>query len=138
MDMQLTVKIVHMISVTLLIGVVIARAFTLFVGVQGNQPNPVARKLFVALQHLSMTLIVLTGLTSLVIKNFEVQSWFYAKVVLFLVLFSSLMKAYKKDDRILLVQRRAGLAIAMVALIAIIGLVMVKPNIIICVASCLG
>lgn len=128
MDMQLTVKIVHMISVTLLIGVVIARAFTLFVGVQGNQPNPIARKLFVALQHLSMTLIVLTGLTSLVIKNFEVQSWFYAKVVLFLVLFSSLMKAYKKDDRILLVQRRAGLAIAMVALIAIIGLVMVKPN----------
>lgn len=128
MDMQLTVKIVHMISVTLLIGVVIARAFTLFVGVQGNQPNPVARKLFVALQHLSMTLIILTGLTSLVIKNFEVQSWFYAKVVLFLVLFSSLMKAYKKDDRILLVQRRAGLAIAMVALMAIIGLVMVKPN----------
>ncbi len=128
MDMQLTVKIVHMISVTLLIGVVIARAFTLFVGVQGNQPNPVARKLFVALQHLSMTLIVLTGLTSLVIKNFEVQSWFYAKVVLSLVLFSSLMKAYKKDDRILLVQRRAGLAIAMVALMAIIGLVMVKPN----------
>jgi len=128
MDMQLTVKIVHMISVTLLIGVVTARAFTLFVGVQGNQPNPVARKLFVALQHLSMTLIVLTGLTSLVIKNFEVQSWFYAKVVLFLVLFSSLMKAYKKDDRILLVQRRAGLAIAMVALVAIIGLVMVKPN----------
>ena len=128
MDMQLTVKIVHMISVTLLIGVVIARAFILFVGIQGNQPNPVARKLFVALQHLSMTLIVLTGLTSLVIKNFEVQSWFYAKVVLFLVLFSSLMKAYKKDDRILLVQRRAGLAIAMVALVAIIGLVMVKPN----------
>lgn len=128
MDMQLTVKIVHMISVTLLIGVVVARAFTLLVGVQGNQPNPVARKLFVALQHLSMTLIVLTGLTSLVIKNFEVQSWFYAKVVLFLVLFSSLMKAYKKDDSILLVQRRAGLAIAMVALIAIIGLVMVKPN----------
>ena len=128
MDMQLTVKIVHMISVTLLIGVVIARAFTLFVGVQGNQPNPVARKLFVALQHLSMTLIVLTGLISLVIKNFEVQSWFYAKVVLFLVLFSSLIKAYKKDDHILLLQRRAGLAIAVVALIAIISLVMLKPN----------
>ena len=85
MDMQLTVKIIHMSIVTLLIGVVIARAFTLFVGVQGNQPNPVARKLLVALQHLSMTLIVLTGVTSLVIKNFEVQSWFYAKIVLFLV-----------------------------------------------------
>ena len=87
MDMQLTVKIIHMSIVTLLIGVVIARAFTLFVGGQGNQPNPVARKLLVALQHLSMTIIILTGVASLVIKNFEVQPWFYAKVVLFLVLF---------------------------------------------------
>ena len=124
MDMQLTVKIIHMSIVTLLIGVVIARAFTLFVGVQGNQPNPVARKLLVGLQHLSMTLIVLTGVTSLVIKNFEVQPWFYAKVVLF----SSLIKAYKKDDSILLAQRRAGLAIAVIALIGIIGLVIIKPN----------
>ena len=128
MDMQLTVKIVHMISITVLMVVVIARAFTLFVGVQGNQPNPVARKLFVALQHLSMTMIVLTGLSSLVIKNFDVQSWFYAKMVLFVVLFSSLIKAYKKDDQILLVQRRAGLAIAVVALIAILVLVIIKPN----------
>ncbi|CAB1220180.1 SirB2 family protein [Acinetobacter bouvetii] len=128
MDLQLTVKIVHMISVTLLIAVVIARGFTLFIGVQGNQPNPVARKLFVAGQHLAMTLIILTGLTSLVIKNFAVQPWFYAKVILFLVLFSSLLKAYKKDDRILLVQRRAGFTIAVVALVAIIGLVLIKPN----------
>ena len=128
MDMQLTVKIIHMISITLLIGVIIARAFTLFIGAQGNQPNPVARKFFVALQHLVMTCIVLTGVVSLVIKNFEVQSWFYAKMVLFLVLFSSLIKAYKKDDQILLIQRRAGLAIAIVALIAILALVMMKPN----------
>ena len=75
-----------------------------------------------------MTLIILTGVTSLVIKNFEVQPWFYAKVVLFLVLFSSLIKAYKKDDSILLAQRRAGLAIAVIALIGIIGLVIIKPN----------
>jgi len=49
-------------------------------------------------------------------------------VVLFLVLFSSLIKAYKKDDSILLAQRRAGLAIAVIALIGIIGLVIIKPN----------
>ena len=128
MDMQLTVKIVHMIAATLLIGAVFARAFTLFAGVKDNQPNPVARKFLVAWQHLAMTVIVLTGLTSLVIKNFEVQSWFYAKIILFLVLFSSLIKAYKKDDSILLVQRRAGLMIAGVALIAIMGLVIIKPN----------
>jgi len=128
MDMQLTVKIVHMIAVTLLIGAVIARGLTLFVGVQGNQPNPAMRTLLLAWQHLAMTIIILTGLTSLVIKNFEVQTWFYAKIILFLVLFSSLIKAYKKDDSILLVQRRAGLMIAVIALIAIIGLVMIKPN----------
>ena len=128
MDMQLTVKIVHMIAVTLLIGAILARAFTLFVGVKDNQPNPVARKFLVAWQHLAMTVIVLTGLTSLVIKNFEVQSWFYAKIILFLVLFSSLIKAYKKDDSILLAQRRAGLAIAVVALLAIMILVLVKPT----------
>lgn len=128
MDMQLTVKIIHMISITLLMVVVIARAFTLFVGVTGQQPNPIGRKLFVALQHLAMSLIIVTGITSLIIKNFDVQSWFYAKVILFLVLFSALIKAYKKDEQILLAQRRAGLAIAVVALIAILALVMIKPN----------
>ena len=57
----------------------------------------------------------------------DVQPWFYAKVVLFLVLLSSLSKAYKKDDNAMLVQRRAGLFIAAVALISIITLVIIKP-----------
>ncbi len=56
------------------------------------------------------------------------QPWFYAKVILFLVLVSSLGKAYKKDDSILLVQRRAGLFIAVVSLVSILALVMIKPN----------
>jgi hypothetical protein len=60
-------------------------------------------------------------------KNFDVQPWFYAKVVLFLALLSSLSKAYKKDDSVLLVQRRAGLFIAAIALIFIITLVIIKP-----------
>ena len=37
------------------------------------------------------------------------------------------VKAYKKEDSILLAQRRAGLVISAVALLAILGLVMVKP-----------
>ena len=106
---------------------ILIRAFTLFKGTQGNLPNPAGRKLFVALQHGSMTLIALTGLVSLYMKNFDVQPWFYAKVVLFLVLLSSLSKAYKKDDNAMLVQRRAGLFIAAVALISIITLVIIKP-----------
>ena len=128
MEMQLTVKIVHMMTATVLMLVVIGRGFTLFVGVQGNQPNPIARKLFVMLQHLSMTVIILSGVMALFLKNFVVEPWFYAKILLFVVLFSSLIKAYKKDNSILLVQRRAGFAIAVVALIGIIILVIVKPN----------
>ena len=128
MEMQLTIKIVHMTTALLLAVVVIARGFTLFVGVQGNQPNPIARKLFVMLQHLSMTMIIVTGIIALFLKNFTVAPWFYAKILLFVVLFSSLIKAYKKDNSILLAQRRAGLAIAVVALLAIIILVLVKPT----------
>jgi hypothetical protein len=41
---------------------------------------------------------------------------------------SSLSKAYKKEDSILLTQRRAGLFLAVVAMISILGLVMIKPN----------
>lgn len=128
METQLLVKIIHMSAAGLAIVAILARAMTLFVGTQGNLPNPVARKPLVALQHLAIAVIALTGIIALFLKNFEVQPWFYAKVILFLVLISSLGKAYKKDDSILLVQRRAGLVIAVISLIAIIALVIIKPT----------
>ena len=86
METQLLIKIVHMSAVSLACVVILARGMTLFKGVQGNQPNPAGRTAFVAFQHLSMTVLVLTGIALLVMKNFEVQTWFYAKVVLFLVM----------------------------------------------------
>ena len=128
MESQLLVKIIHMSAAGLAIVAILARALTLFVGTQGNLPNPVARTALVALQHLAITVIALTGIVSLVLKDFDVQPWFYAKVILFLVLVSSLGKAYKKDDSILLSQRRAGLVIAVVSLVSILALVMIKPN----------
>ncbi len=128
METQLLVKIIHMSAAGLAIVAILARALTLFVGTQGNLPNPVARIALVALQHLAITVIALTGIVSLVLKDFDVQPWFYAKVILFLVLVSSLGKAYKKDDSILLSQRRAGLVIAVVSLVSILALVMIKPN----------
>jgi len=128
MDTQLLVKIIHMSAAGLAIVAILARAITLFMDTQGNQPNPKARVFLVALQHLVISVIALTGIIALFLKNFDVQPWFYAKIILFLVLISSLGKAYKKDDSILLVQRRAGLFIAVVSLIAIMVLVMIKPN----------
>ena len=127
METQLLVKIIHMSAAGLAIVAILARALTLFIGTQGNLPNPKARIALVALQHLAITVIAFTGIVSLVIKDFDGQPWFYAKVILSFVLVSSLAKAYKKDDSILLAQRRAGLFIAVVSLVSILILVMIKP-----------
>ncbi len=118
---------IHLVGIALLFVVILLRGMTLFKGVENNQPNQSSRKLFVALQHLSLTIVVFTGVALLVMKDFQVETWFYAKVVLFLVMVSSLIKAYKKDESILLVQRKAGWGIALVAFVAIYGLVLVKP-----------
>ena len=40
---------------------------------------------------------------------------------------SSLSKAFKQDPQLLLTQRRAGMMLAVVALLSLIGLVMIKP-----------
>ncbi len=118
---------IHLVGIALLFVVILLRGMTLFKGVENNQSNQSSRKLFVALQHLSLTIVVFTGVALLVMKDFQVETWFYAKVVLFLVMVSSLIKAYKKDETILLVQRKAGWVIALVAFVAIYGLVLVKP-----------
>lgn len=118
---------IHLVGIALLFVVILLRGMTLFKGVENNQPNQSSRKLFVALQHSSLTIVVFTGVALLVMKDFQVETWFYAKAVLFLVMVSSLIKAYKKDETILLVQRKAGWVIVLVAFVAIYGLVLVKP-----------
>lgn len=113
------------VSAALLVFVV--RGLTLFVGVQGQQPNSAGRIPLVASQHLSFTVVIVTGIALLIMNHFQVQPWFYAKIILFLVILSSLHKAFKKDTNILLAQRRAGLVIGAVAFIAILILVISKP-----------
>jgi uncharacterized membrane protein SirB2 len=128
MEIQLLVKIMHMSVAALLILAIALRATTLFVGILDGQPSTKARVALVGLQHLALTLVALTGIVALLLKDFQVEPWFYAKVVLFLVLVSSLMKTYRKDTSVDLAQRRAGLFLAVIALIGIIGLVIIKPN----------
>ena len=127
MDAHLITKIIHMTAIALALLVFVLRAATLFVGTQGQQPNPVARVPLIAAQHLGFSVVMITGIILLFMKDFQVQPWFYAKIILFVVLLSSLHKAFKKDPNILLVQRRAGLIIGAVAFAAIIGLVIIKP-----------
>lgn len=127
MDTLLLMQTVHIVSAVLAFLVFVLRAFTLFVGTQNQQPNPKGRVAFVAVQHLSYTVLVLTGVALLIINQFQVEPWFYAKILLFLVLLSSQIKAYKKDDQILLAQRRAGLVIGAIVFIAIFSLILIKP-----------
>ncbi|MCP5870881.1 SirB2 family protein, partial [Klebsiella pneumoniae] len=81
------------------------------------------RVAFVAVQHFSYTLLVITGVALLVMNHFQVQTWFYAKILLFFVLLSSQIKAYKKDETILLAQRRAGLVLGAIAFVSILALI---------------
>lgn len=127
METYLIIKLIHMSSASLALLVFVLRGFSLFVAPQGNQPNPNGRKLLVGLQHLSMSLIILTGVLLLIMNRFVVQPWFYAKIILFIVLFSALLKAFRTDPAILLAQRRAGWGIGLFAFIAILVLVATKP-----------
>lgn len=127
---------IHLIGFALLLVVVVIRAKTLFVGLtpieQENsetstsnlQPDQKYRRLYVACQHSCLTLVGFSGIYLLYDKNFQVQPWFYAKIMLFAVLLSSLIKALKKPNaQILLVQRKAGLCIALFCYISILALV---------------
>ena len=122
------VSSIHLIGIALLLIAMVIRGFSLFKLKEGQTLEASTRKLFVAIQHSALTIVIVTGLILLSLKNFNVETWFYAKVILFLVMLSSLIKAFKKDESILLVQRKAGLVIALVAFISIYGLVLVQPS----------
>lgn len=128
---------IHLIGFALLLVVILIRAKTLFTGLTpienensetsttaNLQPDQKYRRLFVACQHSCLTLVGFSGIYLLYNKDFQVQPWFYAKIMLFAVLLSSLIKAFKKPNaQILLVQRKAGLCIALFCYISILALV---------------
>ena len=127
MDTHLITKIIHMSTATLALIMYIICGLSLFVGLENGQPKAKTRKALTAILHASLGILLVTGLVLLVMNSFQVQTWFYAKAVLFVVMFSSLIKAFKRDDQILLVQRRAGWVIAGVAFASILTLVVIKP-----------
>lgn len=119
---------IHVVGVALLFIALLLGGFCLFQNIQNEQPNFKLRKIFIGVQHFALALLVVTGIALLVLKNLQVETWFYAKIILFLVMVSSLTKAFKKNETISLVQRRAGWVIALVAFIAIYGLVFLQPS----------
>ena len=126
MNTLLLLKILHGVGVVLLLLMLALSSRHLF-RMQDGQLAAKTPRLVIALQHSTFTLMLLTGGALLWMKHFQVQPWFYAKVALFVVIFSSLIKAFRRKEGILLVQRRAGIVIAWIALFAILLLVKIKP-----------
>ena len=114
---------IHVAAAALLFLVLFVRAMTLFKGTQNNSPNPKAWTVFVALQHSALTLIVVTGVIALFLKDFQVETWFYAKIILFLVVLSASAKAFRRRGEVLLQQRQMGLVIAIFAYSLIFALI---------------
>lgn len=128
MDQHLLIKIFHMSCATAVFLLLLARALPVFMRKSEQENFKPSNKILTGLQHLSYSILILSGVWLLWQKNFDVEPWFYAKVILFLVILSSTAKAFKRNDQILLVQRKAGLVIAIVAFIALFGLIMLKPQ----------
>lgn len=136
-------KIVHMTFASLAIIVFVIRTILLFwqpaisaemgsaaIGsatTASPAPKSAGRIVLVAMQHLSFTLLVITGLVLLYQNNFVVQPWFYGKIILFLVVLSAVTKTFGKRD-IGSGQRQAGAMVAGIAFIGLMTLVCWKPN----------
>ena len=126
MDSHLILKIIHMTFGSLALITFLIRAALLFRAPQ-NQPAKAGRIVLVALQHLSFTVLILTGMVLLYQNQFVVQPWFYGKIILFEVILSATIKAFSKRD-ISLAQRKAGAFVAAIAFAGLLTLVVLKPD----------
>ncbi len=126
MDSHLILKIIHMTFGSLALITFLIRAALLFRTPQ-NQPAKAGRIVLVALQHLSFTVLVLTGMVLLYQNQFVVKPWFYGKIILFVVILSATIKAFSKRD-MSLAQRKAGAFVAAIAFAGLLTLVVLKPD----------
>lgn len=75
MEAHLLTKIIHMTAVAAALMVLYYALLHYLLVYKVNNPNPAGRKALVALQHLSFTVVFITGAILLVMKNFQVQPW---------------------------------------------------------------
>lgn len=121
-----SIILLHAICAYAILILLLSRAFPVLVQGKWQEKNSVSYKMLVGVQHLGYSILVLSGLWLLWQRNFQIESWFYAKIILFLVVLSASAKAFKRRDDILLVQRRAGLVIAIFAYCCIFALLFFK------------
>lgn len=126
MDSHLILTIIHLTFGSLALIAFLIQAAMLFQAPE-NQPAKASRTLLVAMQHVSFTMLILTGAVLLYQNQFVVQPWFYGKIILFVVIISATIKAFGKRE-ITLAQRKAGALVATIAFAGLITLVLWKPD----------
>ncbi len=126
--MDYAVLIIHTICAYVIFGVILIRAFPIVMQKKWSEHSTLINKVFVAIQHLGYSILIVSGLYLLSRPEFEAGAWFYAKIILFFVMLSASIKAFQRKKQIPLVQRQAGLVIAIIAFCAIFALVFVKPQ----------
>ena len=110
----------HLLMVVLTIGLFCYSAWAIL-------QNKTLGKAFFMASHLIYLLVVMTGLYLLwqLAQVAGAQPWAYAKIVLLIVAISAMMKARKAT---VIVQQRVGLVISALALLATLGLAVLKPT----------
>ena len=116
-------NVIHLIAVGLLGLTLILQTYVVFK--HKDLAQFTRRRLLLICQHSTFLIFVVSGFCMLYAKNFLVQHWFYVKVLLSVVLVSSLIKAFRVA--ILPVQRRAGIVLAWIAFIIICTLSWTQP-----------
>jgi uncharacterized membrane protein SirB2 len=127
MDNHELLNIIHAGAAALVVMVFLGRAILLWILGEPQNMASTIRGILVGLQHLFVTVLIITGVILLINKHFDVQAWFFAKIILFLVALSAMHKAFGKRE-IALSQRKAGVIIACFAFIGLVGLIAFKPN----------
>lgn len=128
MDHDQLIKLLHIVFAISAFAFLIIRALPILSQRDWQQKSTTSNKILIGAQHLSYSIIVLSGLWLLWASKVEIQTWFYAKIILFFVILSATAKAFTRKKEILLVQRQAGLVIAIIAFFALFGLIMLKPQ----------
>lgn len=122
------IVLIHLIFAILAFSILLLRAYPVLIEKNWQHTSNTTHKILVAIQHSSYSILVLSGLWLLWSNQFAVQPWFYAKIILFFVILSASAKAFKRKQEISLVQRQAGLVIAIIAFCALFGMMILKPQ----------
>lgn len=120
------VVLVHSIAAYIIFALLILRAFPILLQGRFIENSSVSNKILVGLQHLGYSVLLLSGAWLLWQSQFQVETWFYAKIILFFAMLSASVKAFRRRGDIQLIQRRAGLVIALIAYCCIFALVYFK------------